>query len=120
MSRVSTTRRLPGSVVAAINASTILGVRAGARTEHRFIGIWAVVVNGRVFARSWKQARGGWYHTFLTDPVGTIQVGNRELRVRAPSARRTAARRRRTRVRRQVSDARLVEVRPRSPHTSAA
>lgn len=87
MSRVSTTRRLPGSVVAAINASTILGVRAGARTEHRFIGIWAVVVNGRVFARSWKQARGGWYHTFLTDPVGTIQVGNRELRVRARRAR---------------------------------
>jgi hypothetical protein len=44
-------------------------------------------VNGRVFARSWKQARGGWYHTFLTDPVGTIQVGNRELRVRARRAR---------------------------------
>jgi hypothetical protein len=70
-------------VVAAIDAAKILGVRAGARSSHRFIGIWAVVVEGRVFARSWTDSEGGWYRTFLEDPSGAIQVGNRRVRVRA-------------------------------------
>lgn len=79
--------RLPGSVVKAIDESKILGVRAGDRSDHRFIGIWAVVVNGRVFARSWTQKPDGWYRTFLEDPLGTIQVGQRNVRIRAVRAR---------------------------------
>ena len=81
------TRRLSGPIVAAIDESKILGIRAGARSDHRFIGIWAVVVDGRVFARSWMKKPGGWYRTFLEDPLGTIQVGEREVRIRAVRAR---------------------------------
>jgi hypothetical protein len=73
--------------VAAIDASRILGVRAGVRSDHRFIGIWAVVVDGRVFARSWTLKPDGWYRTFLTDPMGTIQVGERQVRIRAARVR---------------------------------
>jgi hypothetical protein len=80
-------RRFPSTIVAAIDESKILGVRAGNRSDHRFIGIWAVVVNGRVFARSWTQKPGGWYRTFLDDPLGTIQVGQRTIRIRAARAR---------------------------------
>lgn len=80
-------RKLPAAVVAAIDASKILGIRAGARSDHRFIGVWPVVVAGRVYVRSWKQARDGWYRTFLADPLGTIQVGTRELHVRAAPVR---------------------------------
>jgi hypothetical protein len=75
-------RTFSRSVVAAIDESKILGVRAGTRSDHRFIGIWPVVVGGRVFARSWQQKPEGWYRTFLDDPLGTIQVGTREIRVR--------------------------------------
>jgi hypothetical protein len=74
---------LPRAVVAAIDASKILGVRAGARSDHRFVGIWPVVVSGRVFGRSWSLKPDGWYRAFLEDPLGTIQVGEREIRVRA-------------------------------------
>lgn len=81
------TRRFSHPTVAAIDESGILGVRAGARSDHRFIGIWAVVVDGRVFARSWTQKPGGWYRTFLEDPLGTIQVGERQVRIRAVRAR---------------------------------
>jgi hypothetical protein len=80
-------RRLSSTVVAAIDESKILGVRAGERSDHRFIGIWAVVVNGRAFARSWTQKPDGWYRTFLEDPRGTIQVGQRKIRIRAARAR---------------------------------
>jgi hypothetical protein len=70
-------------IVAAIDRSKILGVRAGARSDHRFIGIWAVVVEDRVFARSWTLTAGGWYRTLLEDPLGVIQVDEREIRMQA-------------------------------------
>jgi hypothetical protein len=81
------TRRFSGPILAAIDESKILGIRAGARSDHRFIGIWTVVVRGRVFARSWTQKPSGWYRTFLEDPLGTIQIGDRQIRIRAVLAR---------------------------------
>jgi hypothetical protein len=78
---------LPSKLVAAIDAMKILGIRAGGQSDHRFTGVWPVVVAGRVFARSWTVKRDGWYHTFLADPLGTIQVGDREIRVRAVQVR---------------------------------
>jgi hypothetical protein len=76
-------RRFSRPLLTAIDEAKILGVRAGARSNHRFIGIWPVVVQGRVFARSWTLKPGGWYRTFLEDPLGVIQVGERQVRVRA-------------------------------------
>ena len=80
-------RTLPRTVVAAIDEAKILGVRAGTGTSHRFIGIWPVVIGGRVFGRSWSLKPDGWYRTFLEDPRGAIQVGSRVVRVRALPAR---------------------------------
>lgn len=75
-------RRFDAGILASIHDARILRIRAGAET-HRFIGIWAVVVNRRVFVRSWSVREGGWYRTFLEDPRGAIQVGGREIPVRA-------------------------------------
>ena len=76
-------KRLPPSVIAAVEAGKYFGVRAGARSDHRFIGIWMVVVGGRVFARSWTIKPEGWFNTFLKDPLGAIEVGERTVRIRA-------------------------------------
>ena len=75
--------KLPAGLVAAIDQAKILGIRAGVRSDHRFIGVWPVVVDGRVFVRSWTLKPGGWYRTILEDPFGTIQVGERAIPVRA-------------------------------------
>lgn len=80
-------RRFSRPLIAAIDAARIFGVRAGARSDHRFTGVWPVVVDGRVFARSWTQSADGWYRAFLEDPLGVIQVGEREVRARAVRAR---------------------------------
>ena len=80
-------RRFSPRVLAAIDEARILGIRAGATSDHRFIGVWPVVIGGRVFARSWTLKPGGWYRTFLDDPLGAIQVGEREIRVRAKPVR---------------------------------
>ncbi len=75
-------RRFSKAVTTAIAKDTILGVQAGSG-DHRFIGVWVVVVDGRVFIRSWGLKRAGWYQAFVNEPVGRIQAAGRELRVRA-------------------------------------
>jgi hypothetical protein len=74
--------RFPPGVVAAIRDGMILGIRAGTR-PHRVIGIWAVVVEGRVFVRSWSLKPRSWWRTFLEEPRGVIDVGGRRMGVRA-------------------------------------
>jgi hypothetical protein len=75
-------RRFPNKILAAIRDGKILGICAGTE-PHRFIGIWVVVVEGRVFVRSWSLKPRSWYRTFLQEPRGAIMVGDREIPVRA-------------------------------------
>lgn len=78
--------RFTERLLTAIDESRIVGIRAGS-SAHRFIGIWAVVVQGRMFVRSWDGKTGGWYETLLKAPHGVLQVGNRRIRVRASRTR---------------------------------
>ena len=75
-------RRFTPEIVAAIRDGKMLRIRAGTR-PHRFIGIWAVVVEGRVFVRSWSLKPRSWYRTFLEEPRGAVQIAGREIPVRA-------------------------------------
>ena len=68
-------------IVEALRKAKILGVRSG--TTHRYTGVWVVVVDGRVFARSWSDKPTGWFRAFRKEPAGTIQVGDDEIPVRA-------------------------------------
>ena len=70
------------AVLDAVGKSLVLGIRAGTK-PHRIIGIWAVVIERRVFIRSWGVTPGGWYATFVEDPRGVMEIGKRTLRVRA-------------------------------------
>lgn len=47
--------RFPKDVLDRIRREKIFGVRAGSAATHRVIGIWSVVVEGRVFVRSWSR-----------------------------------------------------------------
>jgi Uncharacterized protein conserved in bacteria (DUF2255). len=61
--------RFTQDVLATIHKDRILGIRAGSDSDHRIIGIWAVVVKGGVFVRSYQMRPGGWWKTFLEDPL---------------------------------------------------
>jgi len=67
-----------------------MGVRAG--TEHRFTGVWVVVVDDRIFARSWNDKATGWFRAFRKQPTGTIQIDDLEIPVRTKSVRSTLIR----------------------------
>ena len=51
------------------------------------IGIWVVVVEGRVFVRSWGLKPRSWWRTFLRDPHGSMFIGEREIPIRAVQTR---------------------------------
>lgn len=79
------TARFSPRDLAAIDAIKYLYVRAGA--THRFIAIWAVVVDGRLLARSWNDKPTGWQRAFLREKRGAIRVGEREVPVEAARVR---------------------------------
>jgi len=81
---MTASRGFSARVLAALDESKMLRIRAG--TDHRFIGIWVVVVGGRVFVRSWNDKPSGWYRAFVDEPRGAIEIAGREIAVRAKRA----------------------------------
>lgn len=75
-------RRFSNETLAVIRKAMVIGLRAGSQ-PHRLIGIWAVVVENRVFVRSWSHKPKSWHRVFLQEPFGTIQVGDHEFPIRA-------------------------------------
>lgn len=85
---MTTAPRFPASDVDALDQATILGVRSG--TTHRHTAVWVVVVERRVFVRSWNDKPTGWYRALRAAPHGTIVIGGkagRELPIRARAVR---------------------------------
>jgi hypothetical protein len=78
-------RRFPAPVVQALDKAKSLGVRAG--VEHRYTAVWVVVVEGRVFVRTWNDKPTGWYRAFRAEPRGSIRLGDEEIPVRAVQTR---------------------------------
>lgn len=87
MSKDST---FPAAIVEVVRKAKILGVRAG--SEHRYTGVWVVVVDDRVFVRSWNDKPTGWFRAFRKQPSGTLQIGEIEIAVRAKPLRSTRIR----------------------------
>ena len=80
-------KNFPDVVLATLCKEKILGIRAGKDSTHRVIGVWMVVVEGRVFVRSWSMKPRSWWRAFLEDPHGIITIGTKEIPVRAVQTR---------------------------------
>jgi hypothetical protein len=80
-----TSKKFPEAILVKIHEERILGIRMGTDSEHKVIGIWAVVVDGRVFVRSYTTKPNGWWRTVLKDPHGEIFPAKRKrgIKVRA-------------------------------------
>src|SRR5687767_1404670 len=77
---MTTAGRFSGPALEQLAKAKILGVRAG--TEHGYTGVWVVVVEGRVFARSWNDKTTGWYRAFQAQPLGTMELAGQEIAIR--------------------------------------
>jgi hypothetical protein len=74
--------RFPKDVLELLHREKILGIRAGRDSTHRVIGVWVVVVEDRVFIRSWSMKPRSWWRTFLEDPYGSLFLGEKEVPIR--------------------------------------
>jgi len=79
--------RFPDDLLIIIRKDKILGIRAGRESSHKVIGVWAVVVERRVFVRSWSMKPRSWWRTFLEDPFGSVFIGDTEIAVKAVQTR---------------------------------
>jgi hypothetical protein len=79
-SQMADNRTFSKATLAELDTAKIIGVCAG--EEHKYTGVWVVVVDGRVFARSWFDKPTGWFRAFKEEPLGWIEVGDKEVRVR--------------------------------------
>ena len=81
--------RFSEEILATLHKHRIIGIRVGSDSDHRIIGVWVVIVKGRIFVRSYTMKQGGWWRTFLEDPYGEIFVSKRKrgIKVRAVQTR---------------------------------
>jgi hypothetical protein len=82
---MSATAHFASDLIEVFARAKILGVRAG--PTHRFTGVWVVVVDRRVFVRSWGDKPTGWYRAFQREPEGAVTLEKREVPVRARAVR---------------------------------
>ncbi len=88
---LKTPRAFSDTTLAAIRKSLVIGIRAGGkgapRARHRFIAVWAVVVENRVFARSWSLSPDGWHAVLRRTGRGVVQVNGKAHAVRTVQTR---------------------------------
>jgi len=65
-----------------INSHSLTGIKAGAERP-TFLEIWMVVVDNRIFARSWGFAEKSWFNSFLQDPNGQLKCGDVIIPIKA-------------------------------------
>jgi len=81
--------RLDPDTADSVRRDLVIGIRAGDES-HRFTPVWAVVVEGRVFIRSWGLSGRGWREAFDENAHGVAHIGGREIPVRAVRTRGAA------------------------------
>ena len=81
MPRTTAKTKFTGEVLEELRKAKIIGVRSG--SEHKFTGVWPVIIGDRLFARSWNDKPTGWFRAFKKEPLGTLQVGKSEIPMEA-------------------------------------
>ena len=67
--------------IAATDDFHIAPYRPDLKTTGTLTWIWSVVVDGRVFVRSWSGPRGRWYRSAIAQRAGRITAGGQSYEV---------------------------------------
>lgn len=70
------------NILKLINSHTLIGIKAGTERDS-FLEIWMVVVDDRIFARSWGFAERSWFNTFLKNSFGEIKCCDEIFKIKA-------------------------------------
>jgi len=74
-------KHFPKEFLKAVGETQITSVRAG-KDREKFTGIWMVVVEDRIFGRSYALSERSWYTAFLDGNDGDIKCGKEVVPVK--------------------------------------
>ena len=60
--------------------NTLIEIKGGIERE-KFLQIWMVEVNNRVFARSWNKSEKSWFTEIERTGIGQIKYGNQIIQI---------------------------------------
>lgn len=63
-----------------LRANTLTGIRGGPDRE-KFLDIWMVEVDGRIFARSWGKSARSWFTAIRDTGSGQIKYGDQVIEI---------------------------------------
>jgi hypothetical protein len=74
-------KKFTKSFLKSITETQITSVRAG-KDREKFTGIWMVVVEDRIFGRSYSLSERSWYTVLSSGELGDIKCGNEIIPVK--------------------------------------
>jgi hypothetical protein len=74
-------KHFPKGFLKAVGETQITSVRAG-KDREKFTGIWMVVVEERIFARSYTLSERSWYTALANGETGDIKCGKEIIAVK--------------------------------------
>ena len=73
--------RFPEDFYTYLQKNTLIEIKGGMERE-KYLKIWMVEVDHRVFARSWNKSKKSWFTEFIKTGVGQVKYGNNVIDVR--------------------------------------
>ena len=62
--------------------NTLIEIKGGTK-GNKFLEIWMVNVNGRVFARTWAKSERSWFNSLIEEEVGEIKYNGKVIKIGA-------------------------------------
>jgi hypothetical protein len=64
-----------------LNQHSLVEIKGG-ETREKFLPIWMIEVNGRVFSRSWSKSEKSWFSDFEATGVGEVKFTDKVVKLK--------------------------------------
>jgi len=65
-----------------LEKNTLVEIKGGTK-RNKYLEIWMVNVNGRIFARTWGKSERGWLNSLIEEEKGEIRYSNKTIKIEA-------------------------------------
>ncbi len=65
-----------------LEINTLIEIKGGTK-RNKYLEIWMVNVNERIFARTWGKSERGWFSCLIEEGIGTIRYLNKVINIEA-------------------------------------
>ncbi len=74
--------KFPDEFYEYLEKNTLVKIKGGTQRD-KFLKIWMVNVNGRIFARTWEKSKNGWFSILLEEGKGEVKYSDKVIKIEA-------------------------------------